>query len=134
MTPSVSKLVIIAPLMVASTVVGASEKHSSSSPFAFNSADLGSIQYTRSGTESLSLSAESGTSQSSQQSSGHSHQTEFSFKLKPGKLDFSNEGTYGLGLITGTRMEIDSRNSGVDGALSTISPLNQGLQYALCES
>jgi len=130
MTPSVPKLVIIAPFLVASAVVSASEKSVMNGPFGFDGVDAGSIQFTRSTSEPLNLRSSSSAGQG-QEPLANAHQTEFSFKLKPGKVDFSKEGTYGLGVLTGSTMtEINSRSTGADGSVPVISPINQGLEYS----
>jgi len=127
MAPVVHKLVIIAPLLAASATVWASDTQN---PFGFNTAEIESIQFTRSKQGSLSLQAEDADSRIDRPTTGLSRQTEFSFKLKPKKSSSAGLSSYGLGLFNDSRMEVNSRTLGFSEITPTISELNEGLAYS----
>ena len=127
MAPVVHKLVIIAPLLVASATVWASDTQN---PFGFNSAEIESIQFTRSKEGSLSLQAEDTDARIDRPTTGLARQTEFSFKLKPKKSSSAGLSGYGLGLFNDSHMEINSRTLGFSEITPTISELNEGLAYS----
>ncbi len=127
MAPVVHKLVIIAPLLAASATVWASDTQN---PFGFNTAEIESIQFTRSKQGSLSLQAEDADSRIDRPTTGLSRQTEFSFKLKPKKSSSTGLSSYGLGLFNDSRMEVNSRTLGFSEITPTISELNEGLAYS----
>lgn len=127
MAPVVHKLVIIAPLLAASATVWASDKQN---PFGFNSAEIESIQFTRSKQGSLSLQAEDTDARIDRPTTSLARQTEFSFKLKAKKSSSAGLSDYGLGLFNDSRMEINSRTLGFSEITPTISELNEGLAYS----
>lgn len=127
MAPVFHKLVIIAPLVVGSATVWASDK---ASPFGFDSAEIESIQFTRSKQSSLALSADGAADRIDRQTTSLSRQTEFSFKLKPKKSDAVGTSSFGLGLLSDSQMEVNSRTLGFSGIVPTISELNDGLAYS----
>lgn len=116
--------VTIAPFLVLAVAVcgsaGASESAAERNPFGFNPAELDPIRFTRSkdGAREYRPAA--------------SHQTEFSFKLKPGKIDFSRDGNYGLGIISESRgaVAVEQRLKGEVDLGDTITGLHQGLEYS----
>jgi len=125
------KLLIIAPLLAIGTVAWADSTRGPISPFDFNTSELDSIQYTRSDSALLGLSAEGSASSNDALSSEAGQQTEFSFKLKPKRPGFSKEASYGLGLfsVTDADVEVNSRVLGVAGD-PQIPELNDGLAYS----
>lgn len=132
MTRSLPKLVIIAPLLVASASVWGSDIGAAANPFGFNPEELDSIQFTRSRPElaSVSVTDESGVLPDTRGSYLIQRQTEFSFKLKPKRPDFSREGAYGLNLFTAPRLDVHQRLMGPGGLDMTISDLNDGFEYS----
>ncbi|MFK8076201.1 MAG: hypothetical protein AB8B84_06425 [Granulosicoccus sp.] len=127
MAPVVHKLVIIAPLVAASATVWASDTQN---PFGFNSAEIESIQYTRSKHGTLGLQAEDADARVERPATGLARQTEFSFKLKPKKSATTGLSGYSLGLFNDSRMEVNSRTLGFSDSTPTISELNEGLAYS----
>lgn len=132
MARSLPKLVIIAPLLVANTYVSVSAADSSLSPFDFNAAELEPIQFTRSDIESLDLQS---TDLESRRYDGReailpSHLTEFSFKLKPKRPDFSREGAFGLDLFQDPELDVQSRLMGPSRLYEAMSELNDGFVYS----
>ncbi len=124
------KLLIIAPLLVASATVWSADSSESTNPFGFDSAEIGSIQFTRSNPDSLSLDAGSASGGLERSTSTSSRQTEFSFKLKPKSADAPAHAGSGLGFFSDTQMEVNSRVLDFSGISSTISELNEGLAYS----
>jgi len=59
-----------------------------------------------------------------------SHQTRFSFRLKPGQLDFSREGGYGVSLLGRPELDVHSSRVGQGRLDETIKGLNQGFAYS----
>ncbi|MEE9321062.1 MAG: hypothetical protein V3U76_11495 [Granulosicoccus sp.] len=113
---------IVLPLLASGLVVpvwAVDTMASNSNPFELNAAELEPIRYTRS-----EHSPDVG------QSVDH-HQTEFSFKLKPGRPEFSRHGGYGIGMLGRPQFSIQ-------GALSDLSlrgreaipELLDGLEYS----
>jgi hypothetical protein len=130
MALSVHKLLIIAPLMAASSCVWASDPSQQSSPFGFDAAKLGSIQFTRAKVGVLSLGADDAPTRIERQSATLTRQTEFSFKLKPKRPDFSSAGAYGLGLFSDAELEVSNHSLSFPGINPIISVPKDGLEYS----
>jgi len=114
--------VTIAPFLAAALAVcgsaNGSEKTFEVNPFGFNPAELDPIRFSRTDelrAEDLPVS---------------NHQTEFSFKLKPGKFDFSRSGNYGLNVISQSQgaVAIEQRARGELNLNQAIPGLHQGLE------
>ena len=89
-------------------------------PFGFNPAELDPIRFTRNedgAPDDLPVTT---------------HQTEFSFKLKPGKFDFSRSGNFGLGLISQSQgaVAVEQRIKGELDLGDSITSLHQGFEYS----
>jgi hypothetical protein len=130
MSTSVPKLLIITPFLATSMCAWASDSGQQSSPFGFDSTELGSIQFTRSKTSNLSLGADDASSSIEKPSAALTQQTEYSFKLKPKRPDFSSAGAYGLGLFSDAELEISNHSLGFPGINPAVSVLKNGLQYS----
>lgn len=132
MACSLSKLVIIAPLVAGMSCAWASESDATNNPFGFDATELGPIQYTRSDVDQVDLRADNSTSRKydGREPIVPSRQTEFSFKLKPKLPDFSREGSYGLDLFTDPKLDVQSRLMGPARLNEAISELNDGLEYS----
>lgn len=141
MAGSLPQLVIIAPLLAMGSYGWASD---TTNPFDFDSTELDSIRFTRSDTDFL-LSNQLGAqlqARVNDQSEADlyedtlqlhgvaSRQTQFSFKLKPKRPDFSREGAYGLGLFSQPRLDVESRLMGGANLNQSISALHEGFQYS----
>lgn len=59
-----------------------------------------------------------------------SHQTSFSFRLKPGRFDFSREGGYGVALLGRPEFDIHRSLIGESAMSGAILDLNQGFAYS----
>lgn len=59
-----------------------------------------------------------------------SHQTSFSFRLKPGRLDFSREGGYGVALLGRPEFDIHRSLMGESQMAGAILDLNEGFAYS----
>ena len=117
--------VTIAPFLALALVVcgpvnaaGDSFEHN---PFGFNPAELDPIRFTRNedgDPEDLPVTT--------------TRQTEFSFKLKPGKFDFSRSGNFGLGLISQSQgaVAVEQRAKGELDLGDSITSLHQGFEYS----
>jgi len=116
--------VTIAPFLVLALAVcgsvSASESALDRNPFGFNPAELDPIRFTRN----------NGGAPEERQAA--SRQTEFSFKLKPGKFDFSRSGNYGLGMIAQSQGEvaIEQRIKGKLDLRDALSNLHDGFEYS----
>ena len=132
MARSLPQLVIIAPLLLAGTCVVASETDGSPDPFGFDPAQLDPIRFSRSDADRIGTSIESNDSASDYPTeyTGVTRQTEFSFKLKPKKPDFSREGAYGLNLFTQPQFDVQSRLIDSSGFPSTVTLLSEGFEYS----
>ncbi|PID61224.1 MAG: hypothetical protein CSB44_07915 [Gammaproteobacteria bacterium] len=81
-------------------------------PYSFDDRELDSIRYSR-----VELPE------------APDRQTEFSLRVHPGRFEFSRNGGYGLGLITGSRLALESREH--DRLLEVDVPqINHGLAYS----
>ena len=117
--------VTIAPFLALALVVcgpvnaaGDSFEHN---PFGFNPAELDPIRFTRNedgDPEDLPVTT--------------TRQTEFSFKLKPGKFDFSRSGNFGLGVISQSQgaVAVEQRIKGELDLGDSITSLHQGFEYS----
>lgn len=130
MTTSVPKMLIIAPFLAASTCAWATDSSQQSSPFDFNVTELDSIQFTRSKADVLSLSADDVPTRIERHSATLTRQTEYSFKLKPKRPDFSSAGAYGLGLFSDAELEINNHSLSFPGMNPTVSIPKEGLEYS----
>ena len=130
MAPFLPKLVIIAPFLAASTCAWASDSGQQSSPFGFDVKELNSIQFTRSKVSALSVNSETSSTSAGRQSSIPTKQTEYSFKLKPKRPDFSSAGTYGLGLFSEAELEVSNNSLGFSGLNPIVPVPKDGLEYS----
>ena len=130
MAPSVPKLVIIAPFLVASTCAWASDSGQQSSPFGFDATELNSIQFTRSKAGVLSLKSDDAPTRIDRQSATTTTQTEYSFKLKPKRPDFTSSGAYGLGLFSDAELEISNHSLSFPGLVPAVTIPKDGLEYS----
>ena len=108
-------------------------------PFSFDSDELHSIQFTRSKDTRQSLVLPGNTREAlglKDNSTDYatygvmSRQTEFSFKLKPKRPDFSREGAYGLDLFDAPRLNIQSYLTGPSEFGPYESYLHNGFEYS----
>lgn len=135
MAGSVQRMVMIAPLMAMSSFVLANEPlfmAPGPDPFDFNPAELDPIRFTRAEDDyvtALNLGAGLSVDRPADFRSV-THQTAFSFKLKPKLPDFSKEGAYGLSLFDSPRLDIKSYLVGMDELNLTASSLHEGLEYS----
>lgn len=136
MSCSLLQRVIIAPLLVMGSCAFATESihyaGSGDETFGFNPAELDSIRFTRSRSDSVGIRP---TTAEQQAYVGRTHsvatrQTEFSFKLRPRMPEFSREGAFGLNLFREPRLDVNSRLLGPYQHSDTISELNDGLVYS----
>lgn len=105
--------VLVVPVWAADSVT------TEGNPFELNPAELEPIRFTRS-----ERSPEVGQSVVQ-------HQTEFSFKLKPGRPDFSRHGGYGIGLLGRPQLAIQGALNGLPNRRrETIPALLDGLEYS----
>ncbi|MFT6301690.1 MAG: hypothetical protein ACI9XK_000464 [Granulosicoccus sp.] len=130
MATSVSKLLIIAPFLAASTCAWASDSNPKSSPFGFNVTELDSIQFTRSKADALNLSGDEVPARIQRQSATPTRQTEYSFNLKPKRPDFSSAGAYGLGLFSNAEFKVNSQSLSFAGINLAVSVPKDGLEYS----
>lgn len=130
MAASVTKLVIIAPFLAASTCAWASDSSQNISPFGFDAAKLGSIQFTRSKADVLSLGADDAPARSERQGSTYTRHTEFSFKLKPKRPDFSSAGAYGFGVFGDGELEVSNHSLSFPSINPAVSVPKNGLEYS----
>lgn len=130
MAPFIPKLVIIAPFIAASACTWASDSSLQNSPFGFDKAELDSIQFTRSKAGVLSLSADNASTRIERQSAPLTRQTEFSFKLKPKRPDFSSHGAYGLGLFSDAELEVSNHSLSFPVINPVVSIPKDGLEYS----
>lgn len=132
MARSLPQLIIIAPLLVNGVYVWAGETHGNSDPFGFDPAQLDPIRFSRSEVEPISADGFSADLALDTLSdfSGATRQTEFSFKLKPKRPDFSREGAYGFDLFSQPHLDIQNRLIDSSGLAATITLLNEGFEYS----
>jgi len=132
MARSLSQLVIITPLLVAGTCAWAGDTDGNSNPFGFDPAQLDPIRFSRSDVEPVTLprrNADTGLSNSAEYLWA-TQQTEFSFKLKPKRPDFSREGAFGLDLFTQPHLDVQRRWIDSSGLPANITLLNEGFEYS----
>ena len=132
MARSLPHLVIIAPLLVTGTYGVASETDRNSDPFGFDSAQLAPIRFSRTGVEPIGAVSESDGSASDYSSdyTWATRQTEFSFKLKPKRPNFSRKGAYGLNIFTQPHFDVQSRLIDSSGIPATVTLLSEGFEYS----
>ena len=120
---SIRQMLMIAPLLVSGTCVWADGTDGfSNDPFAFDSAELDRIRFTRSEDTQPGVPAFD--------QSSLIRQTEVSFKLKPKLPQFSREGSYGLDLFSDPRLDVRSSVVGPDVMSPAMSGLHQGFEYS----
>lgn len=132
MARSLSQLVIIAPLLAVGSHVWASDTVGGSNPFGFDPALLDPIRFSRSETRSNDapeLNQDIGLSNEPEYIWA-TRQTEFSFKLKPKRPDFSRNGAFGLDLFTQPQLDVQSRLIDSSGLPATVTLLSEGFQYS----
>lgn len=137
MACSLAKMVIITPLLVASSCAWSSDitggASTGSHTFELNPAELDPIRFTRSKVDrdsSLRSDLAEQTVYQSREPRTAARQTEFSFKLKPKLPDFSRKGGYGLELFTEPRLDIQSRMMGPARLGDAIPEINDGFAYS----
>lgn len=131
MATSLSKLlIIIAPFMVASASVWASDSSQQDSPFGFDAIELDSIQFTRSKKQAVGIEGRDAPARSKRRVTTLSRQTEYSFKLKPKRPDFTSLGGYGLGHFSRADIEVSNHSSVFSGTSRVVSVLKDGLEYS----
>jgi len=130
MTPFIPKLVIIAPFLVASTCAWATDTSLQSSPFGFDAKELDSIQFTRSKAGALSVPSDDVATRIEKWSATTRRQTEYSFKLKPKRPDFTSAGAYGLGLFSDAELEISNNSINFPIMNPIVSFPTGGLEYS----
>lgn len=132
MARSFPQLVIIAPLLVAGTQVWAGDVGGTLNPFGFDPAQLDPIRFSRAeGTDTRN--PEFNEDIGLPDSPGYSwatRQTEFSFKLKPKRPDFSREGAYGLDLFQQPHFDVQSRMIDSSGLSGSVTLLSEGFEYS----
>lgn len=135
MAGSLQRWWMIAPLMAMGSFALANEPlfvASGADPFDFDPAELDPIRFTRSEDDfasEINLGAELPVDRPEDFRS-ITHQTAFSFKLKPKLPDFSKEGSYGLSLFDSPRLDIKSYLVGMDELNRHGSSLHDGLEYS----
>lgn len=134
MAGSVHQWWMIAPLLVWGSTVCANDPQlikETADPFGFDATELDPIRFTRAEEDASPAGYLSAEVQADRPADFQSitHQTEFSFKLKPKLPDFSRKGAYGLDLFDSPRLDIRSNLVGV-GILRTASVLHDGLEYS----
>lgn len=125
---------IIAPLLVLGPFASADTVTpfvSATDPFSFDPTELDPIRFTRAEEDALSSTAlaQRLSVDRPAEFQFQVRQTEFSFKLKPKKPDFSREGAFGFDLFDAPRIDVQSGRLGVDW-LSPVSILHDGLEYS----
>lgn len=132
MARSLPKLVIITLLLVANSFASISIADSGVSQFGFNSAELEPLQFTRSDLESLDLHSIDIDKRryDGRELIAPSHQTQFSFKLKPKRPEFSREGAFGLDLFQNPELNVRSQLIGLSRLSDAMSELNDGFEYS----
>lgn len=132
MARSLPKLVILAPLLVTAGYAQGSDSGSVLSPFGFDANELEPIQFTRSDVDKLNIRSKDLESRwyDGREAIAPSRLTEFSFKLKPKRPDFSREGAFGLDLFKEPELNIQSRLMGPSRLNEAISELNDGFEYS----
>lgn len=132
MARSFPQLVIIAPLLVAGTQVWAGDVGGTLNPFGFDPAQLDPIRFSRTegdDTRTPEFNKDIGLPDSP----GYSwatRQTEFSFKLKPKKPDFSRKGAYGLDIFKQPHLDVRSRMIDSSGLSGSVTLLSEGFEYS----
>lgn len=136
MADSLQRWLIIAPLLAMGSFASANEPlfvAPGANPFNFNPAELDSIRFTRS-ENSFAPGIDLGSSEQAVDRPADfrsvTHQTAFSFKLRPKLPDFSKEGAYGLSLFDSPRLDIKSYLVGMDELELDASSLHDGLEYS----
>lgn len=135
MAGSIQQWTMIAPLLLWGSMAFAQEPSitgSEADPFSFDATDLDAIRYTRAEgdkPEAVNLASKFTLDQPAHYPS-LTHQTEFSFKLKPKLPDFSREGAYGLDLFDAPRLDIKSGLSGIGTLVPPADHLLDGLEYS----
>ncbi|MFK7854608.1 MAG: hypothetical protein AB8B79_10860 [Granulosicoccus sp.] len=132
MARSFPQLVIIAPLLVAGTQVWAGDVGGTLNPFGFDPAKLDPIRFSRTegnDTRTPEFNKDIGLPDSP----GYSwatRQTEFSFKLKPKRPDFSRKGAYGLDIFKQPHLDVQSRMIDSSGLSGSVTLLSEGFEYS----
>ena len=132
MARSFPQLVIIAPLLVAGVHAWADDAGGTANPFGFDPAQLDPIRFSRTdaGVVRPSDLGSDDTPMTAHEYSWATRQTEFSFKLKPKRPDFSREGAYGLDLFTEPHLDVRSRLIDSSGLPGTVTLLSEGFEYS----
>lgn len=130
MARSFHKCLFMVPLLAAPACGWTQDLFNNSDPFGFDPAQLDPIQFTRAVDADPTSRSISGIDIEATERYAPSHQTEFSFKLKPKMPDFSREGAYGFDLFSSPRLNINSRATGIDAVAPDVSELHDGLEYS----
>lgn len=129
MARSLQHLVIITPLLAVSPLLWSADRAEPAGAFGFDRAEFDAIQYTRSGSDLAGIRSD--LAEDFRPVPGlTSRQTEFSFKLKPKRPDFSRSGGYGLRLFTAPHFDVQSRLIGPARLNEAIDHLNVGFEYS----
>ncbi|MFK7995751.1 MAG: hypothetical protein AB8B87_16570 [Granulosicoccus sp.] len=135
MADSLQRWWMIAPLLVIGSLAHANEPlfvPPGTDPFNFDPAELDTIRFTRS-QEDFASSIRLGSDLPIDRPADFrslTHQTAFSFKLKPKLPNFSREGAYGLDLFDSPRLDVKSNLLGMGALNSATSTLHDGLEYS----